>query len=563
MKTTLLILSIAFTLLFNANAQNFEWAKDAKGNIFSQGSSIAYDAAGNVYVTGAFYDTVDFDPNVGVFNLISNGTSDIYVLKLDALGNFIWAKSVGGASQDQANSLYVDEGGDVYITGFFSNSVDFDPGVGMYNLVSNGLKEVFVLKLNSLGDFVWAKQFGGVENDEGNDITVDENRFVYVTGIFSDTADFDPGASVSNLISNGGFDGFVLKLLPSGDLNWVKSVGGTNNDDRSLALDLDSNNNIYITGYYREVVDFDPGVGTVSLTSNGMRDCYILKLDALGDFIWVKTIGGGAQDYGKDIIIDDATGNVFVTGEFQFTVDFDPGAGTANLVSNGILDAYVLKLNTNGDYVWAKNYGGNSLENSISISLDPDGNIYTTGNFYGTADFDPGVGVSNLIASGSSADIFVLKLNNIGDYVWAGKIGETGDDLGYSIAVDDACNIYTTGYFFDTADFDPGIGTSLLNNNGIGRMYSLKLSCQLTTDIKENNSNNNTLLIYPNPTNSQLNIDFNGKIEEINIIDVTGKTIKSLSASNKVIDISDLTNGIYFLQVISNGSLITKKIIKE
>ncbi len=562
MKKILLIQTLIFAAFFSASAQNFEWAKGIQGDVYNSGESITYDAAGNSYIAGRFFDTVDFDPGAGVFNLTSGVGSDIYILKLDALGDFVWAKSIGGTSEDRPSSIHVDEGGDIYVTGFFSDTVDFDPGVGVNNLISEGFKDIFVLKLNSFGDFVWAKQFGGTANDEGYDITVDVNRFVYVTGTFSGTADFDPGAGTSNLISEGAFDGFVLKLLPSGDLNWVKKVGGPNDDDASFSIDLDSSNNVYTTGYFRDSVDFDPGAGTANVTSNGMRDGYILKFDGAGNYVWVKTIGSFAQDYVRDITIDDATGDVFVTGEFQFTVDFDPGTDTANLVSNGILDAYVLKLNANGDYVWAKSYGGDSFENSTSISLDGDGNIYTTGNFYDTADFDPGINTVNLIATGSSADIFILKLSPLGDYVWAGSIGETGDDLGNCITVDDACNIYTTGYYLDTADFDTGTGTNTLFNNGGGQSYALKLSCQLTTGLDDDVFSNYSLSIYPNPTSSQLTINYEGEISEINIIDIKGKTIKQFSSA-KTIEVADLVAGVYFLQIKSDRNVINRKFIKE
>lgn len=564
MKTKLLMLIVTCAILVNAKAQNFEWAKGIQGTVFNSGESIAYDAAGNSYVTGRFFDTADFDPGVGVSNLVSNSfASDVYILKLDPLGDLVWVKSVGGTAEDRPRSIHVDEGGEIYVTGFFSDTVDFDPGVGVSNLVSQGFKDIFVLKLNATGDFVWAKQFGGTDNDESWDITVDANRFVYVTGTFSGTADFDPGSGTNNLTSQGAFDGFVLKLLPSGDLNWAKRVGGTNDDDASFSIDLDSNNNVYTTGYFRDSADFDPGTGTVNILSNGMRDGYILKFDGAGNYVWVKTIGGMAQDYVRDIIIDDATGDVFVTGEFQFTVDFDPSAGTANLVSNGILDAYVLKLNANGDYVWAKGYGGNSLENSKSISLDGDGNVYTTGNFYGTADFDPGTDTANLIATGSSTDIFILKLSPIGDYIWAGKIGETGDDMGASITVDDACNIYTTGYYYDTADFDPGLGVNTLTHVGGANTYALKLSCQLaTTGLIEDNSSDESLLIYPNPTTSHLMINYSKEISQLAIIDLNGRKIKQFLGTN-AIDVSDLVDGIYFLQITANNTIINRKFIKE
>lgn len=563
MKKILLLSLTTLLVSITSNAQSYEWAKSTENSGSSQGKSITYDASGNVYIAGSFNNTVDFDPGIGITNLTSNGSSDIYILKLDALGDFLWVKQIGGAEQDVANAIHVDKGGDIYLTGFFSNSVDFDPGTGISNFISNGVKDAFVLKLNSLGNFVWAKQFGGIENDEAYDIEVDANRFVYVTGVFSDIVDFDPSISVNNLTSDGGYDGFVLKLLPSGDLNWVKKVGGTHSDQRSLALALDATNNVFTTGYFRTTVDFDPSSATTSLTSSGMRDCYVLKFDSNGNFIWVKSIGGGLQDSGNDIVID-ANGNPLVTGQFQYTVDFDPGTGTTNLVSSGILDAFILKLDAAGNFDWAKSYGGTSLENSKSISLDTDGNIYTTGNFYETADFDPGTGTSNFTATATSSDLFILKLNPTGDYIWAGEIGELGDDIGYSITVDDACNIYSTGIYYDTADFDPGAGTNILTNNGTGQMYALKLSCTLiSSEIANNNFHTSPLLLYPNPATSEITIDYEENIDQISILDITGKIVKSISSATKTINISDLISGTYYIKIDTPHQIVTKIIIKQ
>lgn len=547
MKNKLLLLSLLFSLIFNTKAQDFEWAHGLEGTMYNSGKSIAYDESGNIYVTGRLYDEVDFDPGVPVVNLVSNGGSDIYILKLDPAGNFIWAKQIGGTGEDQPSSIFVDAEGATYISGFFNETVDFDPGAGVSNLSSNGGKDIFVVKLNAAGNFDWAKHFGGPDNDEAYDISVDENRFVYATGIFSTTADFDPGAGVSNLTSDGGFDGFVFKLLPSGDLDWVNQVGGLDADQAAFAIDLDGSNNIYTTGYFREEVDFDPGAGTANMTATGMRDCYILKYDNAGNYDWVKTIGGGFQDYGKDITIDDVSGDVFVTGEFQFTVDFDPGIDTVNLVSDGLIDAYVLKLDANGDYQWAKNYGGPSFENSVSIGLDGDGNVYTTGNFYETADFDPGAGTANLTASAGS-DIFILKLDPFGDYIWAGRMGDSGDDLGQSIAVDADCNIYTTGYFLDTADFNPGAGTHILNNAGGGQTYILKLSCELTSSIAENEAKKDLIQLYPNPANSYIVINGLSSTSTYNIVNTLGEIVQTgTSEDGATIGITSLSPGIYFI----------------
>ena len=540
---------------------NYDWAKGIGGTSLDEGSSITHDAMGNIYVTGRFYGTVDFNPGAAINNLTSNGTSDIYVLKLDASGNYIWAKQIGGVGQDKGNAIHVDVAGNIFVTGFFSDTVDFDPGTATSNLISGGIKDIFILKINSLGNFIWAKQIGSDGNDEGYDIVTDSKRDIYLTGNYYNTVDFDPGTGVSNSTSTGLFDVFVLKLNFLGNYVWVKTVGGTN-VEQSFSIDVDTASNVFTTGYFNATVDFDPGTGTANLTSNGMRDIYVLKLDASGNYVWAKNIGGGAQDMGKDLVIDNS-GDVLITGQFQYLTDFDPGAGTANQTSSGIVDSFILKLDANGNYVWAKQYGGTNLENSESISLDNNENIYTTGNFYGTADFDPGTGTANLTAVGISSDIFVLKLDASGNYIWAGRMGGSSDDIGNSITVDNSCNIYSTGYYFDSVNFDPGVPTDFLVSNGSADLYVQKLSCQTTVGL-DNDFIENNISIYPNPTSSQVTIsDTDKEISNITIIDITGKVVLSLKPENTEIDLSMLKNGIYFMKIQQGDEFVTKKIIKK
>ncbi|MBT6372369.1 MAG: hypothetical protein HOJ86_06840, partial [Acidimicrobiaceae bacterium] len=131
----------------------------------------------------------------------------------------------------------------------------------------------------------------------------------------------------------------------------------------------------------------------------------------------VAVFGGTNADYGYSVAVD-SSGNVYTTGYFNGTVDFDPGAGTANLTSNGYKDVFVSKLDSSGNYVWAKNFGGTGNDMGYSVAVDSSGNVYTTGYFTGTVDFDPGAGTTNLVPNGSS-DAFVSKLDSSGDLVWA------------------------------------------------------------------------------------------------------------------------------------------------
>ena len=409
---------LAALVLTTGTSSTYAWSSaQASVSVFGGtsgdvGYSIEVDSSGNVYTTGYFNGTVDFDPGAGTSNLTSAGGADAFVSKLDSSGNFVWAKGFGGTSGDYGNSIAVDSSGNVYTTGYFPGTVDFDPGAGTSNLTSAGGADAFVSKLDSSGNFVWAKSFGGALNDVGYSIAVDSSGNVYTTGYLQGTGDFDPGAGTSNLTSAGDADAFVSKLDSSGNFVWAKSFGGTSGDyPNSIAVD--SSGNVYTTGSIAGTVDFDPGAGTFNLTSAGGADAFVSKLDSSGNFVWAKRFGGTLSDYGQSIEVD-SSGNVYTTGYFNGTVDFDPGAGTSNLTSAGTNDVFVSKLDSSGNFVWAKGFGGTSGDVSTSIAVDSSGNVYTTGYFNGTVDFDPGAGTSNLTSAGG-ADVFVLKLTSSGE----------------------------------------------------------------------------------------------------------------------------------------------------
>ncbi|MCE9621425.1 MAG: SBBP repeat-containing protein [Actinomycetia bacterium] len=387
---------------------DFVWAVQlggATGAALSR--SVAVDADSNVYTTGTFNGTADFDPGAGVDNLTSAGNNDVFVSKLDADGDFVWARQIGGTNGDEGYSVAVDADGNVYTTGWFSGTTDFDPGAGVFNLTSVASTDVFISKLDADGDFVWARQFGTAQSDVGYSVAVDADGNVYTTGLFAGTADFDPGAGVFNLTSAGIFDVFVSKLDTNGDFVWARQIGSTSSDiGRSVAVDADGN--VYTTGYFAETADFDPGAGVFNLTSAGIVDVFVSKLDTNGDFVWARHIGGTNGDFGVSGAVD-ADGNVYTTGLFSGTADFDPGAGVDNLTSAGDNDVFVSKLDTNGDFVWVHQLGGTDVDEGYSVAVDADSNVYTTGRFSGTADFDPGVGVLNLTSIGF-IDGFVSKL---------------------------------------------------------------------------------------------------------------------------------------------------------
>jgi len=393
------------------NAQNFyfNWANRV-GNTYNDNvSSIAVDNSGNVYSIGSFENTVDFNPGAGTVYLSSSGAAkDIYILKLDANGNFIWAKRIGSTNDDYGSSICVEASGNVYATGSFEGTVDFNPGTGTANLTSVGV-DAYILKLDTDGNYIWAKRFGGNSSDGGNSICVDATGNVYTTGIFQETTDFDPGNGFYNLTTAGSSDIYVNKLDQNGYFLYAVSMGGASYDV-SIHLTIDNSGNIYVTGYFQGTADFDPGAGTNNFVAVNL-DVFVSKFDADLNYIWAKQLAGTSDDKSKSVAVD-ALGNVYTTGNFGGTLDLDPSGSVQNFITAGELDVFISKLNSNGDYVWGKQIGGTSWDDGNFILTDASNNVYTTGYFRSTVDFDPGAGIYEMTsATVGISDVFVSKLD--------------------------------------------------------------------------------------------------------------------------------------------------------
>jgi hypothetical protein len=603
------------------NAQHFDWAKSIGGITDDNVEDLTVDNFGNVYIIGSFSDSLDFDPGVGVYNLTSNGNKDIFILKLSENGDFMWAKSFGGILPDGIYSIATDSYGNVYTTGQFYGTVDFDPGINAYNLTASA-HDIFILKLSENGDFIWAKQIGGSSSDVGLAITIDDYGNVYTTGKFYGTVDFDPGINVYNITSSP-YDIFILKVSENGDFMWAKSFGG-NSSKIASSIVVDKYGNIYLKGRFSNTVDFDMGVGVYNLTSIALSDIFINKVDSIGNLIWAKQIGGYfVYDVNNSLVLDSA-GNVYAIGNFENDIDFDPGVGVYNLTSNGQEDVFISKLDVNGDFIWAKSFGGGSKDVINSIELDGFGNIYTTGSFKNTVDFDPGIGVNNL-SSVWAADAFISKLDSDGNFLWASSMGGGADDEGVSIEIDNNGSIYTVGTFDAGANFNPE-GTYILQSNGaidifisklsqcsnsiintsptlsaldttasyqwldcvnnysfisgatsqsytptINGIYALEITTNYCVDtsacivvnnvsIAENAAN---ISLYPNPTDNGITLDiegYNGSIS-VGVYDLQGRLLET--TTNTIISMGEYAKGIYVFKVAYGDVVEELKVVKD
>lgn len=500
-----------------AHAQDLEWVKHISGPEADDGRSIAVDADGNVYTTGRFKQTIDFDPGPGVHNLTATGNNfNAYILKLDATGGFVWAKQFEGTA-NEPKALALDTSGNVYITGWLpkSSTIDLDPGAGVLNFsVTGGTAlnmDVYVVKLSTSGNLVWARQMGGINLDQSTDITVDNNGYVYTLGKFRGTADYNPGTGVNNLTAvNSTGDCFISKLDNDGNYIWARSIGATSFINQA-DIDVDGDGNVYVTGVFAGTADLDPGPGVQNLSTVPgeffpATNMFICKLNAEGNYIWAKNVGqSGSPTAPSGTMVLDNYGHLYLAGSFSDTMDFDPGPGTATMISTltgaSDLDIFVSKLDTAGNYIWSQSIGSISIESGRPL-LDTYGNLYLVGGFRGPVDMDPSATAVQLInPSTPGGGVFIARYDSSLSFSKVSFIDATLGSNGFDVALSAIDNsIHITGDFSGTVDFDPGAGTASLTSvgNSWGDAFILKLkncfplSSTITTAACDSFTLNNT-----------------------------------------------------------------------
>lgn len=572
-----IVLLVALLIGFLANSQTtFEWAKSIGGQNYDDANAIVLDNQGNVYITGRFQKfvgtQVDFDPGPGVYNIAAIGQYDAFVLKLNANGEFLWAKNFGGSGAAVAgNGITVDSNGNVYTTGTFSYSIDFDPSstseftLTAINQFGNAATDIFISKLDSSGNFVWAKRIGSQFFDIGVAITNDSNNDLYISGKFAGTVNFNTSGGTSELTGVSSSSGFILKLNSSGNFTWVKSISGAGTEVVT-AISLDILGNVFATGNFGSATDLDTGTPVYNITGNGI---FILKLDNSGNFIFAKGFVGNSNLNCTAIKVD-ISGNIFTTGSFQQTADFDPSATTYNLIADGATtgqDVFLSKLDNLGNFVWAKRLYSTAADFSRTLALDNLGNVYIAPIFSSSIfRIDNG---SQIVASTEySHNMSILKFDSAGALIAKNFIAGLDGLQSMGIAVASNYSVQTCGIYSYGTDFDPDAAIYKLTSNGQTDFFISKIKLiNETLGVNRNISLKKTV-VFPNPTQSNLGIQipYTAENASIKIISITGQTVyeqSNLSGANWSFNVSELTKGIYTIQVSDGISGSTTKFIKQ
>jgi hypothetical protein len=370
-----------------------EWIKQLGTSGGDVARGVAVDSNNNVYITG--YTEGELDG-------INAGGYDAFLAKYDSAGTIVWTTQLGTTMADVAYGVAVDSNNNVYITGYTRDDLD---GSG-----NAGGNDAFLAKYDSAGTIVWTKQLGTSGSDIASGVAIDSSNNVYITG----NTLGDLGGSGNA----GGADAFLAKYDSAGNIVWTKQLRTIGND-KAQGVAVDSNNNVYITGYTS---------GDLGGSGNaGVFDAFLAKYDSAGTIVWTKQLGSTKSEIAYMVAID-SNNNVYITG---YTSGDLGGSGNA-----GFHDAFLVKYDSAGTIVWTKQLGITTYDATNSVAVDSNNNVYITGYTQG-----------DLGGSGNAggADAFLAKYDSAGTIVWTKQLGTTTSDAARGVAIDSNNNVYITG----------------------------------------------------------------------------------------------------------------------
>ncbi len=475
---TLCMQGFCLALISNsAFSQELNWVK-TYGAYTTK--SMAMDPNGDLICFGNFVATTDFDPSAEVFNLTSLGYADLHITKMDTLGNFIWAKKVGGFFVDDARDMALDAQGNIYLTGIFNNSADMNPGVATNNVTGVGSDDIFITKLDNDGNFVWAKSIGTTGGDYATSIAVTPNGKVIAGGYFGSnggqfglSADFDPGAGTYTLSTpNNSTDAFAVCLDSNGNFQWAKHISSLS-DDELGCIETTPAGNVVLSGMVRGTADFNP----TDFVDSATNDVFICNLNNDGSFNWLRRIDVNTSAFTTKAMHIDVQGYIHIAGDVALPANFAPALPMGYYANGSGNKSFLFKCDSTGYFHSANVYNNYLYINDIKT--DGMGNKYITGSFNFNIDFDFSDSTEAYSQQGSGYDILLAKYNANNELKWVHTYGGTNSGIsvfnekGAALVIDENDHLYTAGNFLNASDFDLLEGTNIVNG-GTGNSYVAK-----------------------------------------------------------------------------------------
>lgn len=548
-----LSLLLVFSVFSKVTAQSGTWVEHVSGNSSELPRAIAVEPGGDFYVAGEFQDTI----YIGAQTLVSAGKTDIFIAKYAADGSFVWANRYGWKENDHVSALKLDGSGNLFAAGEYQDSSIFNLDTLYINTfsadtqgISDGLVDVYVLKLNSAGAFQWVHDGGGWGSEFIHDIALTATGEVLVCG------EYRTRLMLKDTLLNTGYDDIYLaRMSASGAWEWSEKAGGVLFES-ARGIELVGDTAIFITGFFQDTVYFKDS--TVFVASKGDEDIFLAKYDSAGTFRWVKSMGGKYEEKVTGMA-QDASGNLYISGFFTDTMDI-PGV---QLYSVGNTDGFLLKMDPQGNLVWYKTFGGAQFDMIESISIE--GNtLALTGFFQGTAYLDAYAVVTN---SPFNQDVFYASMDLAGNVNWTRSGGGVSVDAGRAIGLDGGGYMYVAGDFGDTAHF---ASVDLVATRQLD-MFILRIDANGSVEVQEAMAGNSvSVVIWPNPAVQQARIRMEGAEAGkgmLTIQNLQGATVMQKSyhfqagMGEMEFDVSAFQSGMYLVTLQSENMTVTTKLV--
>jgi hypothetical protein len=518
-----------FTLL-NAMAQQWEWARKADfDSAYQHPLDICSDNAGNVY-------TMQTNTGWCIYNstLLDSGT---FIVKYDANGNFSWANRLEG----EPKRIHCDEDGYLYVLGNFSSNIT----IGSFYLQVHGNRDFFIAKINSAGNYVWVKSFGGAGNDYANDFAIDIHDNLFITGSYQGSITFDNYTLTDSSVFSS-MSIFLTELNSSGNVQWANS-GPYNNPSDSIefyqgnTIRLSKTGSIYLLG--NNVVD----------QYNECPDYFLMKCNGQGQMQLTRFHFDNCFSNTNALAVDDNS-NVFyifnTTGHYWYTPELRKYDSLLN-------QQWILPLS---DEAYFHKY-----EIHVGLSTDSAGNIFVAGNFGGGSEIvsDSTWAYGRLLIRTGNIDVLVAKFDANANCQWLKTAGGRNFEDAEVMQLDRKGTLYVAGTYnraypsstsHDTVTFDNNI---LTNDGDWQQLFIAKLNPPLVTGISVA-AIHSGITIFPNPTNSTFNLYCPAAMvgSELKIYNSLGEIVhyQIIKSPHQEIDMSKERKGIYFLK-LSDGEV--------